>query len=159
MFGFRPASDGRALVPVSLRARSIGAVAGLMSLVGLVASVFALIFTLLASPFASASAAVPVQGAVAGSFHRADLSGKAEIDPVAVARAGSTAVPGKIEAIRRMGSRSMLRMVPRHDLIVPVGTEKLAESTEIPVRTVTRNGAFRIRVHDGLGRAPPGIDL
>lgn len=159
MFGFRPASDGRALVPGSLRARSIGVTANLMSRVGLVVSALGLIFVFLLSPFASASAAVPVSEGVASSFHRPDLSSGGKTDPVAVARAGSTAVFGKIEAIRRSVLRSVLRTAPRYDLIASDGLEKLAESTGIPVRTVARNGAFRTRVHDGLGRAPPRIDL
>ncbi|MFZ3033233.1 MAG: hypothetical protein WA138_04405 [Parvibaculum sp.] len=163
MFGFRPASDGRVLVPGSLRARSIGASANLMSRVGLVVSALALIFTFLLSPAfspdASASVVAIVDGVQTSSFARQDMSDRGRIDRIVVARAGSTDVFGKIEAIRRMGSRSVLRNSPRLDLIAMDRMENLVESTEVSVRTVTRNSAFRTRVHDGLGRAPPRIDL
>ena len=163
MIGFRPASDGRISVPVSLCARSVRATAGLTLRVGFLASTFILIFALLLSPLmsfgASASAVASVSAAQIAGVDRLDETGNGKMGAVVASRPGSTDVSGKIEAIRRMGTRVVLRTFHHHDLIAAGGGEKLAESTENFVRVVTLGGPCRASVHEGLGRAPPRLDL
>ena len=123
---------------------------------------FFLVLAILLSPFicddASARAAT-APGLQAASFHALDMFDAGKIDAITAGEPVSTDVRSKIEAIRRMGGRSLSRPSPRHDpATVPV-VGKLADSTENPVRIVTKCSASQTLVNEGLGRAPPRFDL
>jgi hypothetical protein len=149
VIGLRPASDGRVLVPASLRARFLDATAGLMPRVGIVISAFILTFVFLLSSGSTDRAATSAPGVFNGG----------QMDVVAADRLISTDVWSKIEAIGRMGIRGVLRVAPRHDLIAAVFAEKLADSTENPVRIAARCVTCRVSMREGLGRAPPRFNL
>ena len=150
VMGFRPASERLVSAPASHRDRFFDL------------SGFFLVVAILLSPLfrgdASARAASE-PGFQVPSVFALDMFDAGKIDAVAAREPVSTNVWGKIEAIRRMGGRSLSRPSPRQDpAIVPV-VWKPAESTENPVRNVTKCGASQALVNEGLGRAPPRFDL
>ena len=150
VMGFRPASERLASAPASHRDRVFGL------------SGFFLVVAILLSPLipgdASARAASD-HGLQTPSVLALDMFDAGKIDALDASEPVSTDVWSKIEAIRRMGGRSLWRPSQRHDLtIVPV-VWKPAESTENPVRNVTKCGACQALVNEGLGRAPPRFDL
>jgi len=149
--GFWPASERLASVPASHRGRAFG-----------VSSVF-LVLALLLSPFvwddASARAADAPSSAQISSFLAPDMFDGGKIDAVAASKPVSTDVWSKIEAIRRMGGRGLSRPSWRHDLAPASIVWKLADSTENSVRIVTKCRACQALVNEGLGRAPPRLNL
>ena len=148
--GFRPASERPAFVSGPHRGRAFGV------------SGFFLVFALVLSPFiwgdASARAA-GVQDLQITSLLAPEMFDGGKIDAVAASEPVSTDVWSKIEAIRRMGGRGLSRLSPRPDVTASSAVRKLADSTENPVRIVTKFGASQTLVNEGLGRAPPRFDL
>lgn len=146
VMGFRPTSERLGSLPASYRVRVIGM------------SGFFLVLAMLLLPFvwggASAYAAT-VPGFQVPSFLALDMSNSDKIDAAAASEPDSADVRSKIEAIRRMGGRSLSRA----DLAMMSVVGKPAEFTENPVRIVTKCCATQALINEGLGRAPPRFDL
>ena len=115
VMGFRPARERLAPLPVSHRVRVFGL------------SGFILVLAILLSPLAwgdASARAATAHGFQATSVFALDTFDAGKIDAVAESEPVSTDVWGKIEAIRRMGGRSLSRPLPRHDLAMVIDISK-----------------------------------